>query len=336
MARLIELTAGERIPEVTAHPLAAPVDARDLQRHRPDCHLMLVDESGVLRARASCWWSATPEVADHRVGLVGHYAAADEDSGLEVLRQALVRLEREGCTVAIGPMDGNTWRRYRFVAERGTEPPFFLEPDNPDEWREQFERAGFQVMATYTSALSNDLSREDARLAPIEAALAAQDITIRPFDPAAADEELRRIFRLSAESFTRNYLYTPLDEEEFLEQNQRLLPYVVPDLVLLAERDGELVGFSFVVPDVLQKSRGTNVDTVIVKTVAVSPAVARVGLGTVLVAQSHRRAHELGFRRAIHALMHEQNVSQHISRHYARTIRRYALYVRPLTRDARP
>ena len=35
---------------------------------------------------------------------------------------------------AVGPLDGSTWRRYRLVTERGVEPPFFMEPDNPDDW----------------------------------------------------------------------------------------------------------------------------------------------------------------------------------------------------------
>jgi len=29
-------------------------------------------------------------------------------------------------------MDGSTWHRYRLPTERGAEPTFFLEPDNPE------------------------------------------------------------------------------------------------------------------------------------------------------------------------------------------------------------
>lgn len=335
MPKLIEIAAGEGQPGLSAGSLAIPLAADDLARHRPDRHLMVVDDNGVLQARASCWWIEVPRLPDHRVGLIGHYAANDESSGLAVLSEALGRLERAGCTIAVGPMDGNTWRRYRFVSERGAEPPFFLEPDNPDAWREQFERAGFRVMATYTSALTTDLAREHPRLAQTEASLGELGISIRTLRLDQPDVDLRRIFELSLESFQGNYLYSPLAEEEFLEQNQRLLPVVAPDLVLLAERGGALVGFLFAVPDILQHNRGARVDTIIIKTVAVSPKVAKAGLGSLLVGLAQRRARELGFRRAIHALMHEQNVSQNISRHYAHTIRRYALFVRPLSRMPR-
>jgi hypothetical protein len=77
------------------------------------------------------------------------------------------------------------------------------------------------------------------------------------------------------------------------------------------------------------------IDTLIIKTVAVAPAMANHGLGGLLVGLVQRRARDLGYRRAIHALMHEQNVSRHISRRYAHTIRRYALYVRRFPRAIR-
>jgi GNAT superfamily N-acetyltransferase len=101
-------------------------------------------------------------------------------------------------------------------------------------------------------------------------------------------------------------------------------------LILMAERESELVGFMFAVPDVLQARRGQAADTVILKTIAVHPDAAGIGLGGALIDLVQRSARQLGFRRAIHALMHEQNVSRRISNRYARTFRRYALFARQL------
>jgi GNAT superfamily N-acetyltransferase len=227
-------------------------------------------------------------------------------------------------------MDGNTWRRYRFVTERGAEPPFLLEPDNPDDWPDQWRSAGFTAIATYSSALNSDLTQEDPRIERARGRLAAAGVAIRPIgldDPTA---DLRRMFALSCESFRRNFLYTPIDEAEFLEQNRAILPLANPDLVLLAECGADLVGFLFAIPDALQARRGSAIDTIVIKTVAVADGRGRAGLGSVLVAAAQATARRLGFTRAIHALMHEQNVSQNISRRYARPIRQYQLFARRL------
>jgi hypothetical protein len=54
------------------------------------------------------------------------------------------------------------------------------------------------------------------------------------------------------------------------------------------------------------------------------------GLGNVLVARCQQAARALGFRRAIHALMHESNNSRNLSAHYAKPFRRYTIFARDL------
>jgi predicted N-acetyltransferase YhbS len=298
---------------------------------KPDADLIVKDDDGAIRARCSCWWSTGHTLGpNERVGVIGQYSAESADAGARVLNDACAQLAAHGCTIAVGPMDGNTWRSYRLVIERGSEPPFFLEPDTPEAWVSHFMAAGFETLATYSSALARDLTQRDPRLDALAARLAARNIVIRPLDLSHADDDLRRVFELSLLAFKDNFLYTPIDEAEFMEQNRRLLPAVRPELVLLAEDHKQLVGFLFAVPDVLQQKRGQKPDTIIIKTVAVKPGLTQAGLGSLLVAEAQQRAAALGFTRAVHALMHESNVSRNISRRYAETIRRYALFSKRL------
>jgi len=307
-----------------------PIPGDDRRLHAPDTSLVLLD-GGVTIARCSCWWTGTARHDGEAIGAIGHYAAADGEAGTSILQRAVALLATRGVATAVGPMDGNTWRRYRFIVERGSEPVFFLEPDNPDEWPAHWMRAGFSPLATYTSAMNEDLEQEDPRTPDRLARLEREGLRIRTIDPARIDTELGRIHALSLAAFSRNFLYTPVGEAEFREQYHAVLPVVRPGLVLLAERGDELLGFMFAVPDVLRASRGAPVDTVILKTIAVHPSVAGSGLGGALMDLVQRGARQLGFTRAIHALIHESNTSRRISDRYARTIRRYALYSRSLT-----
>jgi len=206
----------------------------ELSRHACDASYVAL-ALGEAHARGSLWWRDTPPLGAHRVGVIGHYAADDESSGRRLLDEACAELARRGCTIAVGPMDGNTWRRYRLVTERGTEPPFFLEPDTPDEWPAHFAAAGFAPIARYVSALDADLSRRDPRAAATEPRLARAGVTLRTLDPGHFDEELRRIYAVSAASFRSSVLYAPISEEEFLAQYRPLASVIRPEIVLLAE-----------------------------------------------------------------------------------------------------
>jgi GNAT superfamily N-acetyltransferase len=301
-----------------------------LDRHRPQASWAVARDDGTFAARCSLWFTEAPQLPGQRVGAIGHYAAADAEAAARILDFACDRLSAYGCTLTVGPMDGNTWRRYRLVTDRGTEPPFFLEPDNPEDWPVHFTGRGFTPLAEYYSAVNDDLSRTDPRHDAVARRVAERGIALRPLDLDRFDEELRAIHALSVASFTENFLYTQIGAEEFVEQYRGVRPYVRPELVLMAERDGELVGFLFAVPDLLQAKRGDAIDTVIIKTMAVHPAHRGSGIGGVLMEFGHRAAHRLGYRRAIHALMHADNVSRRISGHTARTIRRYTLFAKPL------
>jgi len=64
----------------------------------------------------------------------------------------------------------------------------------------------------------------------------------------------------------------------------------------------------------------------------VVPGRRCAGLGALLVERVQLAASEMGFGRAIHALMHESNSSRSISSHYATTMRRYTLFAKALGR----
>lgn len=308
-----------------------PLDTAVVARQKADAHWMLTDHAGNVQARCSLWWRTVPFYRAHRLGIIGHYAVRDNEAGRQLLDLAADELVIEGCTLAIGPMDGNTWQRYRLITRQGSEPLFFLEPNNPPDWPTHFADNGFSVLARYTSGLNTDLGQPNSRLDKVAERAARRGISFRTLDSARFDTELRHIYHLVLRSFEHNLLYMPLDLPDFLNLYQPLRSYVQAELILIAEQAGQPLGFIFAIPDLLQAQRGQEIDTVIIKTVAVHPDHRFAGLGNLLVSQCQAAAHKLGYRRAIHALMHETNDSQKISRRYeTETIRQYALFAKEL------
>ncbi len=334
MEKLIRIENREQLRQVEGVAGLTPFDPEDLVRHSPDGHWVLLRKEGEAVGRCSLWWRRTASLPGHRLGVIGHYAARDPAAAGRLLRHACEELRARGSSLAVGPMDGNTWRRYRLVTERGKAPSFFLEPDNPDDWPGHFLDNGFTPLAHYTSAINDDLSHEDPRTEDVANHLVAQGLRIRPLDLQRLEKDLHGIYVVSTVSFWHNFLYTSIDEAEFSAQYRQILPCVRPELVLIAELRGRPIGFLFALPDLLQARRGQAIDTVILKTVAVLPERANAGLGSLLVARGHQAARRLGYTRAIHALMHESNGSCNISRQYAHTFRRYSLFAKRLGGDA--
>lgn len=143
------------------------------------------------------------------------------------------------------------------------------------------------------------------------------------------DAELRRIYSVARVSFANAYLYTPIDEGEFVAQYAAVAKAVVPQLVTIAEHEGRAVGFCFCIPDLNERLEGRPQRTAILKTFAVLPGYS--GLGGALADRTHAAAQRLGFTRVVHALMHVANDrSRALSKRIAHEIRRYALFERRL------
>jgi hypothetical protein len=325
-AQVVEPAALASYPVPNGWPA---LSADEIAAHAPDASLIIAQD-GALAARCSLWWNDVPLYGDERLGVIGHYGAASEPAGLTILQAAAAELAKHRCTFAVGPMDGNTWRRYRLVVERGSEAPFFLEPTNPDDWPAHYLAAQFTPLAHYFSALNTNLSWRDERIAAVAERLGGIGVTVREMDLTQFDRELERIYGIAEVAFREAFLYTPLPAEAFAMQYQRIRQFLRPELVLIAEHEDSAVGFGFTTPDVLELQRGSAPRTAIIKTLAVLPERIYSGLGSLLSDRSHAAAAALGYERMIHALMHESNKSRNISAHTGQPLRRYALFGRRL------
>jgi GNAT superfamily N-acetyltransferase len=322
----VECTAASEIRVVSPK-----FDLEQFDLEHVDVHLAAVDPNQGPLAECSLWWSQAPTLPNHRLGTIGHYRAECDSAAQTLLAVACDRLRRAGCTCAIGPMDGSPWRRYRFVTDVGTEPAFFLEPQNPPQWPQQFTAAGLSPLASYISSLNPDLSRHDVRLGKAGDRLRSVGVTLRSLRDGELEGYLPRIYRVCCAAFKNNYLYADLDEADFLCQYKKLLDVLRPELVIVAEQRSETVGFLFAVPDFLRAAAGLPLDTFIIKTVAVLPHRELGGLGAVLVGEAQQLGTQMGFRRCIHALMQMGNMlARNISSAYAEPIRTYTLFARDL------
>lgn len=278
-------------------------------------------------ASCSLWWSDTPHLNGCKVGFIGDFVAADPTAAGALLADACTRLTSEGVQLAIGPVNGSTWQSYRFVTWSSGEAPFFMEPQNPADYPQYFQRSGFTTLAKYYSAITDDLSDDQSAVAAIENKLARRGVSLRQLNLGNFEHDLEQIHSVCVESFKNNFLYCPTSQSAFISQYSAVKQLLQADLVLLAEQQDQVVGFVFAIANVADPCR----EAIIVKTLARRPERQYAGLGHLLLSNVQRQAKAMGYSRAIHALMHQANDSVALSNRYAKTIRQYEIFARSLS-----
>ena len=256
-------------------------------------------------------------------GLVGWYECADDPEASRGLLDAAVRLlSARGCTTVIGPIDGDTWHRYR-VALPSEERGFFLDLQSPPWQAAQWRDSGFAPIAEYLSTEIAVGAVDTGRIEQATEDFTRLGVTIRKIDPRRFESELALIHDIACRSFDGNFLYTPIALEEFIALYRPVLPAVDPELVEIAvDAAGAPVAFCFALPDLMAPA-GTRV---IAKTAGRIRRHDLRGLGSHLIERVHLTARRMGCSSVIHALMYESNRSRKVLGDVARTIRRYELY----------
>ena len=278
-------------------------------------------------ARARCSLSVAPQLygVAGESHLIGHYEALDAEAGVSLLREVCAKARARGARRILGPMNGNTWRRYRLAlpAQPGDplgDPTFFLgEPRNPPDYPDHFLAAGLSVVARYESHVetlhAEDATAREARRVQLE----ARGIRIRPLDPDRFEAELDTLFELSTASFATNLYYSPIDVAAFRALYAPLRPLLDPQNVLIASDAQGPLAF-LLCYDMAGLSR-------IAKSLATLPRARGLGIAGYLMSCARQRALAQGIQGFLYALMHIDNASMHFARReHCRLYRRYALY----------
>lgn len=279
-------------------------------------------------AKATCFIVDTPEIDGKRIGTIGEFEVKDYTVFPELIRKCEEILKEKGFEYVVAPMNGNTWKKYRTLKYTTEEPVFALENVDPVEFNQMLLDAGFNELHTYTStkgSLEDAYDAESIKL--MEEKINLENIVLRKFSKENYREDLRKIYNISVQSFIRNPLYTPIDEENFIKQYEPYIDMVVEELILIAEKDGKEVGFVFSIPNFNELKIKGKIESVILKTIAVLPEYQRLSIGNIMLNRVSKIAKTIGFKDWIFAFMYSGNTSQKMAkRNKTEVIREYALY----------
>jgi GNAT superfamily N-acetyltransferase len=279
------------------------------------------------------------------IGVLGFFEArSDYEAVAGMLDQAVEWLRDRGIARVIGPMNGDTWHKYRFNVGPFDRPPFLMEPYNPPHYAELWQRYGFQVLAEYNSKHVPDVEAILPTMKRYYDRSIGQGMTYRPFNLKRYDDELRLFYELSCEIFAGNPFYKSISFDEFKELYIDSRTIIHENHVWFCrDKNGEYAGFVFSFPDyfaAVQKMDGRRnlwakvkfvlnrgkADTLNIKTVGAVPAHRGRGLGSALMYKAYQEGFNAGLKKANMCLFHEDNASASLDGGKGERLRTYQLY----------
>lgn len=280
-----------------------------------------------------------------RIGLLGSFEALENAQVVHSLFDHVRQwLDKKGIDHLVGPMDGDTWHKYRFNVGPSDALPFMMEPYNPAYYPRLWESYGFQTLARYYSKRVDNIEPLLPNFERFYKRTLRNGFRYRSFQKDRFDEELRILYDLSCRIFADNYFYTDISFTEFRALYRGAKSIINENLVWFSQdKEGDYCGFLFAVPDyflALQGMAGSNsiwaklkfimnrrkAAAVNIKTLGTLPAYHGTGLGPALIYNGYKEAFNLGYRAANLCLIHEDNVSGRLDGNKGYLLRNYHLY----------
>jgi GNAT superfamily N-acetyltransferase len=278
-------------------------------------------------------------------GILGFFESLDHPAAVDRLfAEAVGWLRGLGAGPIVGPMDGDTWHRYRLNVGPHEARPFLMEPYNPAHYADHWERNGFKVLERYYSKGVDDVPGVLPRLEGKYREVVGAGYRLQRLHMERFESELERFYALSVEVFRNNFLYSDISLKRFLGLYSGARGLVDPELVRFAVApDGSDAGFLFAFPDrfrAVASMKGSRnpvalvrfvalkrrADAVNLKSLGVVRAHRRSGLASALMYSGYRAALERGYRRVNLCLILDGNPSGDLDGGLGTTFRRYHLY----------
>ena len=185
-----------------------------------------------------------------KVGFFGFFEAIDDQAVANALFDtAAAWLKQRSFDTMRGPVSPSINDECGLLIENNGTPPCLMMPYNPPHYRVLHERYGF-VKAKDLFSFEGGGVLPPERLVRLSRRVAQRaGITLRPLNMKRFTAEVELIKALYNQAWEKNWGFVPLTEAEIDHLAKQLKPIVVPDLVVFAEREGQVVGFGVALPD---------------------------------------------------------------------------------------
>jgi GNAT superfamily N-acetyltransferase len=212
----------------------------------------LARQDGRLAGRVTAHISSRQnERTDEPTGCFGFYESIDDPAVARGLTQQVEEwLAERGCRVVLGPLNFSTNEECGFLAEGFDRPPAIMMPFTKPYYLDQMAGLGYVKARDLLSyRLESDGVIPEHLVRFSRRAEERFGVTVRKIDMRRFEEDVRVAFDVYNRAWADNWGFVPMTDEQFRYMAEELKAVVVPDLALIAELEGQPIGFSLALPD---------------------------------------------------------------------------------------
>ena len=186
-----------------------------------------------------------------KVGFYGFFESINDQSVANALfNTAGSWLRAKGLDTMRGPMNPSTNDDCGLLIKNNDTPPSLMMPYNFAYYEALHDRYGFQKakdLLAYEGGGAEAAPERVLRLG--QRVMQRSGVTLRTLNMKRFDAEVELIKKLYNTAWEKNWGFVPLTDAEIDHLAKQLKPIVVPDLVIFAERGGDVVGLGVGLPD---------------------------------------------------------------------------------------
>jgi GNAT superfamily N-acetyltransferase len=194
---------------------------------------------------------------DVNLGFFGFFEVLpDQEAAVALLKAAEEWIRESGHDSMLGPAQFSTNDESFLLIDGFDDPPRALMTYNPPYYKDYLEAAGLtKAMDAWAYSISVPDFMLNVPEKLVRVAERVRDrfkLHIRPIRMSEFDAEVERFKKVYNSSWERNWGFVPMTDAEIDHLAASLKPIIDPDLVLMVEVDGEVVGSSLSIPDLNQ------------------------------------------------------------------------------------
>jgi GNAT superfamily N-acetyltransferase len=241
---------GDEKKKITHHPFLQHAEVEYFVARRGDA---LVGRIAAIENRLH------NEVHGERIGFFGFFETLDDREAAGAL---LARVEAwaagRGLTAVRGPASFSSNEEWALLVDGFDSPPVVMMTYNPRRYVDLLEGLGYRKAKDVVAYYLDNPEPPERMVRLAEALAKRRGVTVRPLDMKQYDREVDRIRTVYNRAWERNWGFVPMTEAEITHLAKEMKPAVKPDLLLIAEKGDEPVGFAVALPDVNLALRHAN------------------------------------------------------------------------------